>query len=474
MVTLEISSTDIRLMQIEGGRVITWASLPVDPSMFKEGVISDPQALSAAVKQLISSSGIREGNVTASVSGLYSVSRIVTVPTPLGVSASREAILGEARGVMPFSEDELYISWQTLAAGEGGQQIVVVGVPRDVVDAEVQALRAAGLNLRILDLKAMALARAVNREQALILNIEPTSFDVIMVVGGIPEIMRTVAWQPGDLSVEDKAEQLVVALELTVGFYNSHHPGSPLDPATPLFITGQMSGDLALMERLQARVEYSIESLAPPLEYPEHLPVSQYAVNMGLALKGTALPKGLGQGGYSLPDINLLPEVYKPWKPSPRQIQVFCAIVVAMVLVFPLYQLTSETIGKTADLEVRYTALYNVLERRQAEIKSREPLQEAINEYHTIVDMGGGITENLRIINSKAEELGIEVEEITYESSRIIVACRADSYATFRDYLVALEESGRFFSPIPPPEGYPYTKAGAISLKPAEPTEASE
>lgn len=476
MVTLEISSTDIRLMEIEGGRVITWASLPVDPSMFEEGVISDPQALSEVIKQLMTASGINGRNVTVSVSGLYSVSRIVTVPTPLGVSASREAILEEVRGVMPFSEDELYISWQTLATGEGGQQVVVVGVPRDVIDAEVQALRAAGLNPRILDLKGMALARAVNRDQALILNIEPTSFDVIMVVGGISEIMRTAAWQPGDLSVEDKAEQLAVALELTVGFYNSHHPGFPFDPATPLFITGQMSGDLALMEKLQARAEYSIESLAPPLKYPEHLPVSQYAVNMGLALKGTALPKDLGQGGYSLPDINLLPEVYKPWKPSPRQIQVFCGIVVAMVLLFPLYQLTSETIGKTADLRVRYNALYSVLERKQAEIRSREPLQKAINDYHTIVDMGGGFTENLRIINSKAEEVGVEVETISHESSRITVVCQADSYATFREYLVALEESGRFFTPIPPPEGYPYTKAGAISLKPKppEPTEAAE
>ncbi|GAI49724.1 unnamed protein product, partial [marine sediment metagenome] len=123
------------------------------------------------------------------------------------------------------------------------------------------ALRAAGVNPRVLDLKAMALVRAVNREEALILNIEPTSFDVVMVVGGIAEIMRTTAWQEGDLSEEEQAEHLAVALDLTVGFYNSHHPSYPLDPATPLFITGQMSGDLTLIDKLQERVGYPIESL---------------------------------------------------------------------------------------------------------------------------------------------------------------------------------------------------------------------
>ena len=466
MVTLEISSTSIRLMEVEKGRVIKWASLSLEPGMFDGEVISDPQALSAAVKQLMSSSGIKGRNVTVSVSGLYSVSRTVTVPTPLGASVTHEAVLEAAREVMPLSEDEQYLSWQTIATGEGGQQVLVVGVPRDAVDNEMQALRAAGLNPRILDLKAMALVRAVNREQALILNIEPSCFDMIMVVGGMTEIMRTTAWQPDDLSVEDRAEHLAVALELTVGFYNSHHPAFPLDPATPLFVTGQMSGDLALTERLQARVEYPIEPLAPPLEYPVHLTVSQYTVNIGLALKGTAVAKTLGQGGYSPPDINLLPEVYKPWKPSARQIQVSCAVIVAMLLLFPVYQMTADTMDKTAVLEARYTAINNELQQRQAEIKSREPLQKAIAEYRTIVDMGGGYTEDVRVINSQAEELGIEVQSITHEGSSITITCEADSYTTFREYRTALEESGRFFTPIPPPEGYPYTKSGVLRVKP--------
>jgi len=466
VVTLEISSTSIRLMEVEKGRVIKWASLSLEPGMFDGEVISDPQALSAAVKQLMSSSGIKGRNVTVSVSGLYSVSRTVTVPTPLGASVTHEAVLEAAREVMPLSEDEQYLSWQTIATGEGGQQVLVVGVPRDAVDNEMQALRAAGLNPRILDLKAMALVRAVNREQALILNIEPSCFDMIMVVGGMTEIMRTTAWQPDDLSVEDRAEHLAVALELTVGFYNSHHPAFPLDPATPLFVTGQMSGDLALTERLQARVEYPIEPLAPPLEYPVHLTVSQYTVNIGLALKGTAVAKTLGQGGYSPPDINLLPEVYKPWKPSARQIQVSCAVIVAMLLLFPVYQMTADTMDKTAVLEARYTAINNELQQRQAEIKSREPLQKAIAEYRTIVDMGGGYTEDVRVINSQAEELGIEVQSITHEGSSITITCEADSYTTFREYRTALEESGRFFTPIPPPEGYPYTKSGVLRVKP--------
>jgi len=413
----------------------------------------------------MASSGIKGRNVTAAVSGLYSLSRIVVVPNPPG-GATTQMILEVAREVMPLSEDEVYLSWQTIAVIEGGQQVLVVAVPRDVLDSEVLALRAAGINPRILDLKAMALVRAVNREQALILNIEPTSIDTIVVVNGVAEVMRTVAWEQDDLTMEDKADHLAMALEMAAGFYNSHHPGLPIDPAAPFFITGQMSGDLALLEELQTRVEYPIEPFTPPLQYPAHLPVSQYAVNIGLTLKGTAAARSLGQSDYSLPDINLLPQVYRPWRPSARQVGLFLAGVAVTALLLPLYQLTTEAMAETAILETRYNIVNTELVQRQTEIQSRQPLQQAIGRYSTIVNMGGGFVDDLEVITSLAGELGIEVASITHGGSGITFACQADSYLAFRDYITALEESGRFTTPVIPPEGYPYVKGGTIKLEP--------
>jgi hypothetical protein len=460
VVTLEIDTTAIRLMETSEGRVVKWASLSLDPTMTRDGVISDPGALSTAVRQLMDSSGIRAKDVIASVSGLYSVSRVVAVSNlpGRGVTA-QEAVLEAARDIMPLSMDELYLSWQTITAGGEAQQVLIVGVPRDVIDAEMQALRAAGIN-----------PRTLNKEQALILNIEPSSFDIIIVVNGIPEVMRTIAWQQDSLTGEDRVERLAMNLELTVGFYNSHHSDTPLDPATPFLITGQVSGDLDLMEKLQARVGYPVESLAPRLECPEHMPVSQYAVNIGLALKGTVPAKSLEQDGYLPPDINLLPETYEAWKPSARQIYFACALIAAIALLFPLYQLTSGAMDKTADLERRYNILSDELQLKQLEIKNREPLQQAIGEYNTIVNMGGGFTEDLRVIKSEADILGVKVESISHTGESITFTCQAGDYTIFRDYVTALRESGRFPTVTSPPEAYSYITGGPIKLetKPVE------
>ncbi len=470
IVTLEIDTTAIRLMETSGGRVVKWASLSLDPTMVEGEVVPDPQALSAAVRQLMDSSGITARDVIASVSGLYSVSRIVAVSPPPGGVTTPEAVLEAARDIMPLPADELYLSWQPITAGGGTQQVLVVGVPRDVIDAEMQALKAAGINARTLELKAIALARAVNKKQALILNIEPSSFDIVMVVNGIPEVMRTIAWQQDSFTMEDRVEHLAMSLELTVGFYNSHHSDTPLDSATPFLITGQISGDLDLVEKLQARVGYPVESLAPPLECPKHMPVSQYAVNIGLTLKGTASSKSLEQDGYLPPDINLLPETYKPWKPSARQLYFACFIIAAIALLFPLYQMTSGAMGKTAVLQARYNSLNNEMQLMQLEIRSREPLKQAISEYNTIVNMGSGFTEDLRVINSEAERLGVQVKSVVHDGESIRVDCQTEpeSYIVFREYVASLEESGRFSAVTPPSEKFPYNTGGAIELEPVQ------
>ena len=72
----------------------------------------------------------------------------------------------------------------------------------------------------------------------------------------------------------------------------------------------------------------------------------------------------------------------------------------------------------------------------------------------------------LEVIRNLAEKLGVEVQSITHGGNTITIGCQADSYTTFRDYLTSLEESGRFSTPIPPPEGFPYVKSGIIKLQP--------
>ena len=469
-VTLEIDPSAIRLVETVDGKIIRWASLALDPAIFEDGMISDPLALSTAIRQLMDSSEIRVRNVIASVNGLYSVSRIMAIPRlTAGGMTDREAVLEAARDIMPLPEDDLYLFWQTLLDGEDNRQVLVVGVPKDMIDNEVQALKEAGINPQALDLKPLALARAVDKEQAIILNIDPSSFDIIIVVNSVPEVMRTIAWQSDNFAQEDMLEYLAMNLELTVGFYNSHHRGATLDPEISLLVTGQMSGDLDLMGKLSDRVGYLIEPMMPPLDCPKHMPVSQYAVSIGLALKGRETANNEESNGYLSPDINLLPDTYKPWKPSTKQLYFAGAVVAGIALLIPLYQLTSGAMAETSKLRTRYNTLNNKMQLMQADIVSREPLRQTINDYNAIVSMDGGFTEDLRIINEEADRLRVILQSIAHNGDSIVISCRTEpeDYIIFREFVTTLRENERFATVTPPSEKFSYITGGTIEIKPA-------
>jgi Tfp pilus assembly PilM family ATPase len=487
IVTLDIDETAIKMLEIRGGVVRKWASVLLGPNEItvddEEG--SEWEALSAMVRQLMASSGMRVTRAYASVSGLYSVNRIVVVtnPPPAGLTYE-QALIEEVREAVPLSEERLYIQWQPVATYENKERVLVTGVPKDLIDNEVLSLKAAGIKPQLLELRTMALVRAVNRELAIILNIEISSFDIVVVVNGIPEIMRTVAWHYEDLTLEDKVQNLTTTLDMTVDFYNLRHPDANLTPATPLFITGQLSGDLALEEELEASMQYSVEPLAPPLECPAHLPVSQYAVNIGLALKGMTSPKAKGdekkeeeeegeqEGGneviVSPPQlhIDLLPEAYRPWKPTPKQMGAFGFIILALIGLLPVYQVATDAVSRTADLQVRQDILNSELQRRQIEINNRRPLQQAINEHNLIVEMGGDFTGDIDFIRDEARKLDILVDTISHDGEKIVISCEADDYLTFRTYETALRDSGRFASIVAPSERYEYITGGTIEVVP--------
>ncbi len=286
IVTLDIDSTAIRLLSISGHRVHKWACAPVMPGMIEDGAILDPQALGETVRHLMRTSGIVGKKVVASINGLYSVGRILSLPTVTEEPVEEDTlVLQVARRLMPVSADELYFSWQVLSTNQVERRVLFVGMLKDLVDTQVQALRAVGINPYIMELKGLALVRAVNRTQALVVNIEPDSVDIAVVSGGSPYIVRTVA-QQSNLAVEDRARKVMDALEHTVEYYNSQYPHSRVDETTPLFLAGAVVESEGIRDIMEAGVAYPIESITIPLvECSPELPVSQYAVNIGLALR---------------------------------------------------------------------------------------------------------------------------------------------------------------------------------------------
>jgi type IV pilus assembly protein PilM len=283
---LNVEGTSARVLLAKAGHVSAWEEVPLEPGLVKEGVIADPRAVGVALKTLLDSCHVLGGKLVASVTGLRSIPRILELPK-MNPQMMEAAIVREAKREMPVPVDDVYLSWQPLAASDGHQRVFALGVPRDTLDPLLRAVAVTGKRPYAVDIKPLALARAVDRREAIIADIEPESADIVVVTGGIPAIMRTVVSRGDGAAPEDSIDRCRGELARTIKFYNDTHRQEPLAPSTPLILTGSLADEAtAAMQSLEPLAQYPVEPLTPPLQCPQGLPVATFAVNIGLAVKG--------------------------------------------------------------------------------------------------------------------------------------------------------------------------------------------
>jgi len=288
-VTVNIEERSLRLLTVKGGRVQRWAHRPLEAGLVENGLVRDPAQVGMALEALFAEQGVSKQNVITSLTviGLGSTSHIFDLPK-MKPSSLESAIGYEARRVMPVPVEELYLSYQVI--GEKGDmlQVYVLGAPRDLVNAHVSAFQVAGIQLKAMDLKPLALVRAVNERNAVIADLENENFHVIVVRDAIPDLTRSAVLHRESLDLRQKARRLVEEVIRTIDFYNHSHPDSPLEPSVPVFLTGELVAMPSVNRTIQAEMGYTIRMPRPPLKYPVSLPLSRFMVNLGLALKKEA------------------------------------------------------------------------------------------------------------------------------------------------------------------------------------------
>jgi Tfp pilus assembly PilM family ATPase/Tfp pilus assembly protein PilN len=459
-VALNISSQKIKILSLKGKSVKTWASADLPAGLVRDGMIMQPQAVGEAINSLFKSTGTSKSNVIVSVAGLSFTYRFISLPR-MKRSLLEEAILRAAKKEISLPLDELYVSWQTIHSNGNEQEYFIIGVPRSQVDAAVQTLKIAGIDPYLMDLRPLALARTANRSDAIVVSMEPDCFDIVFITHGLPTVIHTISPRSEGAHLEDNIHRLADELTKTAAFYQSNHPDTKLNESTPLLLTGELAAEVAVGGMLQSEIEYPIERLIPPVEFPDSLPISSYATSIGLATKRTAIkPPPRGDNSYfSDINVNILEGKYRRPKAKPialKSLLLSTFLVAAVGLVYPLYQANA-----------RVTTENKVLEAELVNIEHEINLANLVNEetmitqdmlYQLILDTEALEEANTSILSSRGI-FNTELQQVTgaiplktsftsIEIQKDIITIQGETEDVFSviKYAAALEAAGIFTS----------------------------
>jgi len=448
--TIYIDDSAIRVLVAGKGVPLKWTSMPLEPGLVKYGVVHDEDDVAARLKKLWKDNKIGKKRVIVGISGINCLYRLITLPE-LPKDMLPEAVRREAARILASPLEQLYLSWQTLPSPRGETLIYLAASPRNSVDALISTMHKAKLKPYLMDLKPMALARTVTEPRAIIVDVQPASFDIVIMVERIPQVVRSLALTQEALP-EEKISLIQEELDRAITFYDSSHTDKPIESTTPLLVSGELAEQQNIQELLLEKLQRPIQAFPSPFKTPKRFPSNQYATNIGLALK-EVLPSEKGSINYSLVNFNALPEAYIP-KPRPVSELLFIPTIVAGIALVALGGLFNYTaLNDTANLQSERANINQMVASKQAEAKDIIALSEQVSSLETTADAftttlsnfaagRGEINGDLAEINRLPE--GLDFHGVTAGGDTLTVSGSADDEYTIFNYAQDLRASGRF------------------------------
>jgi len=302
--TIYIDDTCIRLLVINGNVPKAWDSFPLQEGVIEGLIVNDAAKVSDALIQLVKKQPLPSRNVILGISAVNCLTRQLTMPAmPKNMLA--EAIIHEAKRLLPIPLEELYLSWQIIPSVPGKTVAILVALRRASVDSLLQAFKLAKLKVQNLTIKPLAMARLITDKNALLIDVQSSEFDVVIISNGIPQPIRSVSFPSAGLNWQEKSKIITDEIDRTIKFYNTNNPGKPLDPNMVMYAGGDLVEQSKLCSLISKQFGFKIEPLHVTQMPETDFQPNYYAVNIGLAVKQQTPISDINR-------LNLLPEAYRP------------------------------------------------------------------------------------------------------------------------------------------------------------------
>jgi type IV pilus assembly protein PilM len=202
---VDIGHSTIKVVQVDksgaGWKLTRVGTAPTPPDVLRDGNVTNPEELGAAIKQAMKDGHIHGGHAVIAAAGGATFVR--TVPFPkMSPNLLRDSVKFEAGRYIPGSIEESYVEAEIVGPlSETQMNVLLASAPKDLVTGRIAACKEAGLHVDIVDLETFAAYRTLvetdpsrkpGEESYMFLNIGGSSTSVTVIDKGVFVMNRTM------------------------------------------------------------------------------------------------------------------------------------------------------------------------------------------------------------------------------------------------------------------------------------------
>lgn len=220
VVGIDIGSSSVKIVQLKDNKgsfqLLNVGIYPLPPEAIVDNTLMDSTSIAAAIKNLVTSLGIKVKDVVCSISGNSVIIRKIVLPA-MPQEELEDQISWEAEQYIPFDINDVNMDFQILSPDSNDpskMNVLLVASKKDIINDYVSVFSEAGMQLSVVDVDSFAVQNAFeanhdysSEDILALINIGASVMNINVIKDGITLFTRDVQ-MGGNLYSEEIQKQM--------------------------------------------------------------------------------------------------------------------------------------------------------------------------------------------------------------------------------------------------------------------------
>jgi len=199
MVCVDLFMDRLAAIEVHKGELRRWVVAPIVSGTQTNGDPSDPARLASELRRALDRAGIQARRARFTLADQAAVIRYVRLPK-MRARELAKAMAFVAERELPFPADRARVSWRVVADTGDGLEVCLGAAWQDVVARLQQVATLAGLKPEVVEPRSLCISRALDSEEATMLDMGPNSVHLTLLQRGRPPFSEARQLEPSDLA----------------------------------------------------------------------------------------------------------------------------------------------------------------------------------------------------------------------------------------------------------------------------------
>lgn len=278
---LDLGTRELKIVEANGRKLTRHTEILLPDGALSDGIPTP--LLTTAVRSALEAGGFTATRARLAIAETGTAFRDFRLPG-LPASELSRAVDFEGRRQVPMEAADVHFAWHAVR-DKTGYAVYLVAARRDMIDAIVAAVTAAGLQVERMDLKPLALARGMGVSDGLLLEWAAAEATLVLMVKGRPRFFRTFGLDAPSDDPEAQLEELTHALNALVKFIRGTAADVSVSPATTLALGGRFAFLPEGMQRAEQRFNFAVTTPTTRFKPVTGFPWQAHFAGLGLLMQ---------------------------------------------------------------------------------------------------------------------------------------------------------------------------------------------